>query len=140
MDHRHLLSRGAFFDDGDSLREMEEEEAVDDTDWETSLETALRNVYGIEDGSPIERALFEGVGNAAELAAYQTSLVAEPELDGATVHDVDSEIQPIFFTLMIKRENARKHHSHRWFFEAFGPVTRLRSQLCPYYFATDCGE
>ena len=29
----------------------------------------------------------------------------------------------------------------RRFFEAFAPVTRLRSHGgCPYYFATDCGE
>ena len=28
----------------------------------------------------------------------------------------------------------------RRFFEAFGPITRLRSAgACPYYFATDCG-
>ena len=45
--------------------------------------------------------------------------------------------QPLFVTVFIKRRNHKKHHSHRWFFEAFASVTRLRSGgHLPYYFAT----
>lgn len=51
-----------------------------------------------------------------------------------------AELQPLFVTLLIKRRNAKKHHSHRWHFEAFAPVTRLRSgKRCEFIFATDAG-
>lgn len=47
---------------------------------------------------------------------------------------------PIYFTLMIKRQNAKKHHSHLWFFEAFAPLTARRTGPShKYMFATDCG-
>jgi cellulose synthase/poly-beta-1,6-N-acetylglucosamine synthase-like glycosyltransferase len=52
----------------------------------------------------------------------------------------ESHEQPIFVSLLIKRQNAKKHHSHRWFFEVFAPLTRIRSGgACKYFFATDCG-
>jgi cellulose synthase/poly-beta-1,6-N-acetylglucosamine synthase-like glycosyltransferase len=67
--------------------------------------------------------------------------------DEASVHvggDDDTglhgDMQPLYFTLMIKRRNGKKHHSLRWFFEALGPVTRMRgSPRFEYMFATDCG-
>jgi hypothetical protein len=50
------------------------------------------------------------------------------------------DVEQLYFTLLIKRNNGRKHHSHRWFFEALGPVTRIRSgPRFEYYFATDAG-
>ncbi len=37
----------------------------------------------------------------------------------------------------IKRQNHRKHHSHRLFFEACGPLTRVRSERrLKYYFVS----
>ena len=52
-----------------------------------------------------------------------------------------SAVRPLFLSLLIKRRNHKKHHSHRWHFEAFAPVTRLRAGPggCPFYFATDAG-
>lgn len=48
--------------------------------------------------------------------------------------------QPIFFSLYIKRHNAKKHHSHRLFLEAFAPIYRIRSKgFAQYNFLTDCG-
>lgn len=66
-------------------------------------------------------------------------------LDGGSDGQWDDTIrsnstQKIYFSLLIKRENGKKHHSHRWFFEAIAPVTRLRAgPRCEFYFATDCG-
>jgi cellulose synthase/poly-beta-1,6-N-acetylglucosamine synthase-like glycosyltransferase len=54
--------------------------------------------------------------------------------------EMHDDTQPIYFTLMIKRKNAKKHHSLRWFFEALGPVTRARGgPRFEWMFATDCG-
>jgi len=48
--------------------------------------------------------------------------------------------QPLFVTLMIKRQNGRKHHSQQWYFEAWAPVLRIRSLgACMYYMSTDAG-
>jgi len=35
---------------------------------------------------------------------------------------------PIYFSVLIKKNNAKKHHSHRWFFEAFCPVSEGNSE------------
>jgi cellulose synthase/poly-beta-1,6-N-acetylglucosamine synthase-like glycosyltransferase len=62
------------------------------------------------------------------------------EVINAEDSHAESHEQPIFVSLLIKRQNAKKHHSHRWFFEAFAPVTRIRSGgATKYFFATDCG-
>ena len=36
------------------------------------------------------------------------------QIDEALLDDTAAALQPIFFTLLIKRRNGRKHHSHRW--------------------------
>ena len=51
-----------------------------------------------------------------------------------------SPTHKIFFSLLIKRNNGKKHHSHLWFFEALAPVTALRAgPAFKYLYATDCG-
>jgi hypothetical protein len=75
----------------------------------------------LRDGSRAAAPLLLGSGaDVAGTASDDAYVAAEDERAGEPE-------QPLFFTLFIKRENAKKHHSHRWFFEAFAPVTRLRS-------------
>ena len=48
-------------------------------------------------------------------------------LQAGTKLGLNAPTQRVYLTVMIKRRNQKKHHSHRWFFEAFAAVTRLRS-------------
>lgn len=83
------------------------------------------------------RARRSGASTADIAAADEATAAA---LVGATAASAASPHRKIFLTLLIKRDNAKKHHSHRWFFEAFAPLTRRRSgDRMKYYFATDCG-
>ena len=75
---------------------------------------------------------WQGHGKGRDASGFGLQAGSELGMNDAT--------QPLYITLMIKRRNHKKHHSHRWFFEAFAAASRQRSAWrLPYYFATDCG-
>jgi cellulose synthase/poly-beta-1,6-N-acetylglucosamine synthase-like glycosyltransferase len=88
--------------------------------------------------SDFSARLFSGAEEESLLGGGGRRANAHGGVDGE--EEDASAALPIFFTLMIKRRNGKKHHSHRWFFEAFAPITALRAgpafQFC---FATDAG-
>lgn len=77
----------------------------------------------------------------AESQLSPRSIPDEERDAGIPIHQYQTTTYPIYFSVLIKRRNAKKHHSHRWFFEAFSQVQRIYhgSPHLDYYFCTDVG-
>jgi len=114
-----------------------------DVSWAQSMECRSQDISGL-------------AALAMAEAIKKNSITTDDDTSRALVYSADKcsadKEQPIFFSLYIKRHNAKKHHSHRLFLEAFAPVYRIRSQSlttcnndsklisgAKYSFLTDCG-
>ncbi|KAG0324643.1 Chitin synthase, class 1 [Podila horticola] len=82
---------------------------------------AMMGVY--QDG--IAKNAVGGKEVAAHLYEYTAQISIDPELK---VKSADRKIPPVQILFCLKEKNKKKLNSHRWFFNAFGPI--LKPNVC----------
>jgi len=88
-------------------------------------------------GAPVST----GDSEPAILSPRGGSLPPPPDDEPSGLVGSVPTVYPLYFSVLIKRQNAKKHHSHRWFFEAFCQVQRVYhgASRLDYLFCTDVG-
>lgn len=64
---------------------------------------------------------------------FQTKIDQDTNVCGLT--EIPDTEEKILLSLIIKKDNRKKHNSHQWFFSSFGFCGAIQPDLC---FATDC--
>jgi hypothetical protein len=105
-------------------------QAVGATYWEN-----LGDALGVDPCLPLDHPVL----GAPLRARLDERRAADPARECA-LETVNSTTKLLYLSLFIKKRNAQKHHSHRWFFEGWGALNLLRTgPRLQYYFATDVG-
>jgi len=100
-----------------------------------SMKEFMKELYPPEDETnPWWDEIAEG-GPSSQVCTYvlQRTLVTEEGHHRVGLVDIGPNMK-LKVTILIKRDNRRKHNSHEWFFQSFCP-----SYNADYAFATDCG-
>ncbi|RUS20660.1 chitin synthase-domain-containing protein [Endogone sp. FLAS-F59071] len=82
---------------------------------------AAMGVY--QDG--VAKNVVNGKPVTAHIYEYTTQLSVDPELK---FKGADKDIVPVQIVFCLKEKNAKKINSHRWFFQAFGPI--IQPNVC----------
>ncbi|KAJ1552827.1 Chitin synthase, class 2, partial [Cladochytrium tenue] len=97
------------------------------SDGRTKIHPRVLNVLGImgvyQDGLMKNKVNDSDV--TAHIFEYTAQMVVDTELN---VHGPKQGMVPVQFLFCLKEKNAKKINSHRWFFNAFGPL--LRPNVC----------
>ncbi|OZJ02826.1 Chitin synthase 1 [Bifiguratus adelaidae] len=73
----------------------------------------------------IAKNVFNGKPVTAHIYEYTTQLSVDPDLK---FKGADKDIVPCQILFCLKEKNAKKINSHRWFFQAFGPI--IQPNVC----------
>ncbi|CAG8772523.1 7073_t:CDS:1, partial [Dentiscutata heterogama] len=84
---------------------------------------AALGVY--QDGVAVDKVRNEAVN--AHIYEYTTQISIDHSMQFKTLGE-DSEVVPVQVLFCLKEKNAKKINSHRWFFNAFGPI--LEPNIC----------
>jgi len=82
---------------------------------------AAMGIY--QDG--VAKNVVNGKPVTAHIYEYTTQLSVDPELK---FKGADKDIVPVQIIFCLKEKNAKKINSHRWFFQAFGPI--IQPNVC----------
>ncbi|KAJ1554890.1 Chitin synthase, class 2 [Cladochytrium tenue] len=97
------------------------------SDGRTKIHPRVLNVLGImgvyQDGIMKNKVNDSDV--TAHIFEYTAQMVVDSEMN---VHGPGQGMVPVQFIFCLKEKNAKKINSHRWFFNAFGPL--LRPNVC----------
>lgn len=118
VDCSHGAAMRARMASGDS-RLDEDHDAVADDDAGGDL-----GASGAE--GDVEAAVDDDVAHVKMRRGFAGSRAAVSSSSSSSKSSTSCVVQ-IYLTFLIKRRNAKKHHSHRWFLDAFAPLTRLRA-------------
>ncbi|KAJ3414646.1 Chitin synthase, class 2 [Chytridiales sp. JEL 0842] len=97
------------------------------SDGRTKINPRVLNVLGIM--GVYQEGIMKNTVNDRQVTAhifeYTTSICVDAELN---IRGADQGMVPVQILFCLKEKNAKKINSHRWFFNAFGPL--LRPNVC----------